>query len=192
MSAGKLTRRSLLVAGAGTGIGLALGASPAHAASLTYRYQKQETLSWCSAASTRIALTARNRTPSQASLADSLGLRNGAGLQSPELIAKVLNERLGLSGAGSYVLRIAPTGTLYERLQMRVKASIDAGFPVVINMNSVDGDTFSAGHYIAIVGYDANRYQIADPYDPNRNGVWRSKQNIVDWNKLNRFTAYTP
>ncbi len=68
--------------------------------------------------------------------------------------------------------------------------SIDAGYPVVINMDRVDGDSFSAGHYIAIVGYGAGTYKIADPYRSSRNGVWRNDDDIVAWNKLNRFTAY--
>ena len=57
-------------------------------------------------------------------------------------------------------------------------------------MDRVNNDYFSAGHYIAIVGYDATRYKIADPYTSVRNGVWRNEDNIVLWNKLNRFTAY--
>ncbi|WP_152365751.1 C39 family peptidase [Microlunatus speluncae] len=202
----QLTRRSLLIAGAGAGIGLTLGTTQASAAGVKYRYQKQPNGYYCSAASTRIAISApilrrdsseNRQIPSQNSLAKGLNLHpyDGPGLENmglkvPTLIATVLNNRLNLNGkAKRFRFRISPSGTLYADLQAKVRASIDAGYPVVINMNQVDDDHFD-GHYIAIVGYGAERYQIADPYDPDRNGVWRSKQKIVDWNKLNRFTYF--
>ncbi|WP_157677145.1 C39 family peptidase [Auraticoccus monumenti] len=201
-----MTRRSLLVAGAGAGIGLTVGATDASAAGVTYRYQKQPNGYYCSAASTRIALSApllrrdsseNSRIPTQDSLAKGLNLHpydgpgtSNMGLKVPTLIATVLNNRLGLNGkARRYRFRISPSGTLYTDLQAKVRASIDAGYPVVINMSRVNGDTYD-GHYIAIVGYDAQRYKIADPDEPARNGVWRSKQDITDWNKLNRFTYF--
>ena len=201
-----LTRRSLLIAGAGAGIGLTLGVTEAEAAAVTYRYQRQPNGWYCSAASARIALSApilrrdsseNRQIPTQDSLARGLNLHPydgpstvNMGLKDPTLIATVLNRRLGIAGrARRYRFRISPSGTLYRDLQAKVRASIDAGYPVVINMNQVDSDRYD-GHYIAIVGYSSQQYKIADPDDPARNGVWRSKQRIVDWNKLNRFTYY--
>lgn len=198
-----LTRRSLLIAGAGAGIGLTLGVTEAQAAAVTYRYQRQSEYWHCSAASARIALSApilrrdsseNRQIPTQESLARGLklhphdGPNDSRGLKDPTLIATVLNNRLGIAGrARRYRFRISPSGTLYTDLQAKVRASINAGYPVVINMNQVDRDTYD-GHYIAIVGYSAQQYKIADPDEPARNGVWRSKQSIVDWNKYNRFT----
>ena len=185
-----LARRGFLTLGLTTGLTLAL-ADRASAATVGYSYQVQATQSWCSAASSRIALTARDRFPTQASLANSLGLEGGSGLQDPLAIARVLNNRLGIADRTQrYYFRQPDAGTLKERLRARVVRSIDAGYPVVINMNQVDSDWFSAGHYIAIVGYGAGTYKIADPFTSSRNGVWRNEDNIVAWNKLNRFTAY--
>ena len=202
-----ISRRSLLVAGAGAGVGVVatVAAPAAQAAGTNYAYQVQSRYNYCSAASSRIALSSpilrrdasENRTvPSQNSLAESLNLdpydgsASTTGLKDPTLIATVLNRRLGIaSHANRYRFRISPSGTLYTDLQNKVRESISAGYPVVINMNQVDGDHFD-GHYIAIVGYGPDRYQIADPYRSSRNGVWRAKQDIVDWNKLNRFTWY--
>ena len=103
----------------------------------------------------------------------------------------MLNSHLDSGTGHRYVFRIAPGGELKARLRMRVHESIDRGYPVVINMNQVAGDTYSAGHYIAIVGYRANGYRIADPDEPTRNGVWFTEDQIVAWNKLNRFTAFS-
>lgn len=202
-----VSRRALLVGGAGAGVGVVatVAAPAAQAAGTNYAYQVQSRYNYCSAASSRIALSSpilrrdasENRTvPSQDSLANSLNLdpydgdAATTGLKDPELIAKVLNNRLGIaSRTNRYRFRMSPSGTLYTDLQAKVRESISAGYPVVINMNRVDGDYFD-GHYIAIVGYGPDRYQIADPYRSSRNGVWRDKQDIVDWNKLNRFTWY--
>jgi Peptidase_C39 like family len=185
-----LPRRGFLSLGLATGVTLAL-ATEADAASVGYSYQLQTTQSWCSAASSRIALTARDRFPTQASLANSLGLEGGSGLQDPYAIARVLNNRLGIADRTQrYYFRQPAAGTLKASLRARVVRSIDAGYPVVINMDRVDSDFFSAGHYIAIVGYGAGTYKIADPYRSSRNGVWRNDDDIVAWNKLNRFTAY--
>ena len=201
-----MTRRSLLVAGAGAGLALTLRVPTASATDLTYRYQQQQRYNWCSAGSARIAISAPKlrwadssenpNIPTQDSLARGLDLdpydgdAPTTGLKDPGLIAAVMNNRLGLAGdPNRYRLRYSPAGTLYEDLQAKVRSSINAGFPVVINMNRVDNDTFD-GHYIVIVGFGPERYMIADPYTANRNGVWRLKQDIVDWNKLNRFTYY--
>ncbi|MFC7620165.1 C39 family peptidase [Microlunatus sp. GCM10028923] len=199
-----LTRRSLLIGGAAAGIGLTIGVAEAEAASrgVAYRYQQQPNGWYCSAASARIALSTTllrrgDAIPSQNSLAKSLNLhpydgpsRENMGLKEPDLIAKVLNRRLGYTGLSyRYRFRIAPSGTLYRDLQAKVRSSINAGHPVVINMNQVDSNRY-AGHYIAIVGYSDRQYKIADPANSNRAGVWRDKQKIVDWNKLNRFTYF--
>ncbi|GAB2678684.1 C39 family peptidase [Thalassiella azotivora] len=186
-----LSRRGVLALGLGVGLTAATATAASAAETVAYQYRQQATQSWCSAASSRIALTARGLYPSQASLADSLGLVNGQGLQDPYAIARVLNDRLGIAGRTQrYYFRQPPVGTLKERLRSRVKASINAGYPVVINMDRVNNDYFSAGHYIAIVGYRPDQYKIADPYTPVRDGVWRNEDNIVAWNKMNRFTAY--
>lgn len=199
-----LTRRSLLIGGAAAGIGLTLGVAEAEAVTrgVTYRYQRQPNSWYCSAASTRIALSTtmlrrNDPIPTQNSLAKSLNLhpydgpsRVNMGLKDPTLIAKVLNRRLGYVGLSyRYLFRISPSGTLYRDLQAKVRTSIDAGHPVVINMSRVDSNRYD-GHYIAIVGYSNTQYKIADPANPNRAGVWRGKQQIVDWNKLNRFTYF--
>ena len=57
-----------------------------------YEYVRQQTQSWCSAASSFIALSSR-RNPTQAGLARRLGLEGGSGLQDPLRIAAVLNAR---------------------------------------------------------------------------------------------------
>lgn len=186
-----LARRGVLALGLTAGAGVLGAQSAAAATSVGYTYQRQETQSWCSAASSRIALTAKGRTPTQASLASSLGLSGGSGLQDPYAIARVLNARLGIGdNARRYRFRQPAAGTLKATLHTHVRTSIDAGYPVVINMNQVNNDHYSAGHYIAIVGYRADGYKIADPDEPARNGVWRDEDNIVLWNKLNRYTSF--
>jgi hypothetical protein len=187
-----MSRRAALATGVGLGLGV-VTAGTAHAAeTVPYDYQRQETQAWCSAASARIALTARGRTPTQASLADALGLTRTRGLQDPYAIARVLNARLGIDDRTQrYYFRQPEAGTLKERLRARVVASIDSGYPVVINMNQVDDEDYRAsGHYIAIVGYRRGEYKISDPDAPGRDGVWRDVDNIVLWNKWNRFTAF--
>lgn len=189
-----ISRRAALTLGLGVGAAAVVGVSPAAAATtLSYVYRRQNTQSWCSAASSRIALSAvigRGALPTQRRLADQLGLVGGAGLQEPTLIARVLNSYLDAGTGHGYVFRIAPSGELKQRLRMRVHESVDRGYPVVINMNSVAGDNYPAGHYIAIVGYRSGAYKIADPDEPTRNGVWFTENQIVAWNKLNRFTAF--
>lgn len=186
-----LTRRGLIAGGLGTGAALLLPTTAASAATLPYTFQTQETGSWCSAASTRIALTARDVTPSQTTLAKDLGLSGGAGLQDPTYIAAVLNAHLlRTDSAQKYYFRMPKAGTLAETLYGHTRTSIDAGHPVVINMNQVAGDTFSAGHYVAIVGYTTTKYQLADPFTSARNGVWYPHADVVAWNKLNRYTAF--
>ena len=192
-----LSRRQALGLGVGLGAGALTAALPATSAeagvqrTVPYEYVRQQTQSWCSAASSFIALSSR-RNPTQAGLARRLGLEGGSGLQDPLRIAAVLNDRLGLTGAAHrYVFRQPPAGTLKERLRMRVVTSINAGYAVVINMDRVAGDTYSAGHYVAIVGYRDGQYKIADPDEPARNGVWFSADQVVAWNKLNRFTAFS-
>ncbi|GAA1848738.1 C39 family peptidase [Microlunatus capsulatus] len=192
-----LSRRQALGLGVGLGAGTLVGVLPATTAqagaqrTVAYEYVRQQTQSWCSAASSFIALSSR-RNPTQAGLARDLGLSGGSGLQDPLRIAAVLNQRLGLTGAAHrYVFRQPPAGTLKERLRMRVVASIDAGHAVVINMDRVAGDTYSAGHYVAIVGYRDGAYKIADPDEPTRKGVWFGADDVVAWNKLNRFTAFS-
>ncbi len=186
-----LARRGVLALGLTAGVGVLGARSAAAATSVGYSYQRQQTQSWCSAASSRIALTAKGRTPTQASLASSLGLSGGSGLQDPYAIARVLNARLGIAdNARRYRFRQPAAGTLKATLHTHVRTSIDAGYPVVINMNQVNGDVYSAGHYIAIVGYRAGDYKIADPDEPARNGVWRTEDNIVAWNKLNRYSSF--
>lgn len=185
-----LTRRGLIAGGIGTGATLFIPAA-ASAATLPYSFQAQETGSWCSAASTRIALTARDVTPSQSTLANDLGLSGGAGLQDPTYIAAVLNAHLlRTDSAQKYRFRMPAAGTLAKTLHGHTRTSIDAGYPVVINMNQVAGDTFNAGHYVTIVGYTASRYQLADPFTSARNGVWYPHADVVAWNKLNRYTAF--
>lgn len=186
-----LTRRGLLAGGLGTGATLFLPAAAASAATVPYSFQVQETGSWCSAASTRIALTARDVTPSQTTLANDLGLSAGRGLQDPTYIAAVLNAHLlRTDSEHKYYFRMPERGTLAETLYTHTTQSIDAGYPVVINMNQVAGDVFDAGHYVAIVGYTTSKYQLADPFTSARDGVWYPHADVVAWNKLNRYTAF--
>lgn len=200
-----LTRRGLLIGGAGVAAALTFGVAEAAAATANYTYQKQATGYWCSAAACRIAISSPlgrrdpgepSKLPTQASLAKSLNLHpyDGdaptTGLKDIRLVPKVLNNRIGLAGKSRrYRLRISPTGTLAEDLSRKVKVSIDAGYPVVINMNEVDGDSY-AGHYIAIVGYSKTQYKIADPVTASRKSSWYAKDKIRQWNKLNRFVHY--
>lgn len=200
---GTFSRRGLLGLGAGVGSVALLGVPavakppldpppPPAKKVLAYTYRKQATQSWCSAASTRIALSAQGKRPSQKKLAGALGLKGGHGLQDPALISRVLNNRLGLRGKGfRYRLKIAPSGTLKRNLRKNVVTSVRNGYPVVINMNSVAGDDFSAGHYVAIVGYRKGQYLLSDPYDPARKRAWYAADKVVAWNKLNRYTAAT-
>lgn len=156
-------------------------------------YQEQKQLNWCSAAASRIALTAKGRTPTQAGLAADLGLssdKNGHGLLDAENIRKVLNARLGIGG-NTYRYALEQNMDAFDAA---VKSSMSHGYPVVYNVTEVAGKTFSAGHYITITGRrpvgDIVEYRISDPYELNRAAKWYKRSVVKSWNKYGRYTAY--
>lgn len=64
----------------------------------------------------------------------------------------------------------------------RLKAEIDAGWPVILNSQGSNGGMTSYGHYIVVVGYaeGGNQPRRVIAYDPF--GEWKSTKDSYNWN----------
>lgn len=129
----------------------------------------QETFYWCAPASCQVVLNARGINITEQQLATELGTHTG-GTDHIGLVTPVLNRHLG----PGYVTRIMPNDppTVTERqlLWDDIRASINAGFGLVVNIVAppsnypigVKGSAspaYSGGvvyHYCSILGYDNN------------------------------------
>lgn len=187
-----LTGTLALVAG-----GSVVGLSPtaAHAGTISYQFQTQATGSWCSAASARVALTARGLSPTQSELASQLGLSGDNGLPDISNLPSVLNSRLG---ATRYTVRSYGSATSYRSgLDADIRASVDRGYAVILNTwyyTQGSGTVRSnSGHYLTVVGYNSSsQYYVADPASYlNDPGRWWPVATVLGWQKLYRYvTAY--
>lgn len=192
-----ISRRGFLITSAGVGLAALLPVPVAQAAgtgTIAITYQRQKEQNWCSAASSRIALSATGRTPTQKSLAKGLGLGpvGGHGLLDPYAIARVLNNRLGLKDATyKYHLR-QDMGAFDDAIQL----AMTLNKPVVYNVIKVGNQSYSAsGHYICITGRRKTgpksvQYRIADPDSPARTGNWYDRSAVKSWNKYGRYTSF--
>lgn len=191
----RLSRRAFILAAAGAGL---VAAAPVPAAvagdtTIATTYQEQRQQNWCSAAATRIAISASGRLYTQADLASALGLSSdpsGHGLVDPAAIARLLNSRLGMSDT---VFRYFLSQDM-DRFDDAVAYGVSVDKPVVYNVDQVAGQHYSAGHYITITGrrtVDAGvQYRISDPDSPERTGHWYGRTTVKTWNKYGRYTSF--
>jgi peptidase C39-like protein/glycosyl hydrolase family 25 len=152
---------------------------------LSYSFQKQENGYFCGPAATRIAMTVWGKYPSQDELAGSLGTTTN-GTNSSANVVNTLNAYLG---AGTYEVTFIPgnDATAAERDEFRrdMKASIDAGYPIVANVvstvraNNGNSYAYPGGHYVAIVGYDdSDNVKVADV---NVGEYWVTVARMATW-----------
>ena len=188
----RFSRRGLVAAAAGFMLAAFAPISAAQAATIATTYQQQQTQSWCSAAASRIALSAAGILPSQAALASDLGLSGGSGLQDPYAIARVLNKRLGISQA-PFRYKLSQDMATFDDA---INYGVSVNKPVVYNVVQVAGQSYAAsGHYITItgrrvVGTNSVEYRISDPDSPARTGNWYKRSDVKSWNKFGRYTSY--
>ncbi len=184
---------TLLVAVAGLFAGLITFAGPAQAATsnaLYYQFQWQENGYYCGPAAVRIALTSRNLYYTQNDLAGQLGTTTD-GTSSAADTTRVLN---GLGQTGWYETKYIggnyATDAQKALLRSDILLDIDRGYPLVTNIVGTavdtDGDahSYSGGHYITVIGYDAGGgiAKIADPADANGAGWYSMDTNLLaDW-----------
>jgi hypothetical protein len=167
-------------------------AKPAPPASkvLDYDYQAQINGYYCGPAATRIALTARDRNPSQDDVASRLGTTVN-GTNSAEDTTRVLNS---LGKTSFYQTTSIPGGSAtpaqMDRLQADVVHAISNGYPIVANIVGSATDTgggwhaYDGGHYLTVVGYRDNgrTVQIADPaYVNGVSSYWMTTINLANW-----------
>ena len=158
---------------------------------LDYTFFAQEKSYSCSAATTRLALNVHKILPAESELRDALHL-NGGGLDSIDYLVDALNT---YTGTTYHRLRQWSGSDYAAKLDADVRASIDAGYAVAQNVwflnvgHNVPKRT-SSGHYLTIMGYDEQRYYIADPASAkNGPGFWAPKTTVVGRRKDNRYVA---
>lgn len=192
----QLSRRTLfrgaaVVAVSSTLVGaLGLGAMAAQKA-LKYTFHAQEKGYSCSAGTSKMLLSARGITVSEATLRSALGL-NGGGLPNIANLVRVLNNYTKTS---AYEVRQWSDAQYAAKLDADVRYSVDRGFGVAFNTwyynvgHNVPRRT-SSGHYFAIMGYSDTQYYVADPASSkNGPGFWVAKSTVVSWRKNNRYVA---
>ncbi|WP_141725484.1 C39 family peptidase [Micromonospora pallida] len=150
-------------------------------------YQAQPNYYYCGPAATRIALSAAGKYLSQDDLAAKLGTDEG-GTDSAVDVTRVLNE---LTGGGRYrtteIRESAASPEQIERLRADVVDALDAGDPVVANVNGSAVDTDGRlhafpGHYVTVVGYrdGGDVVRIADPADA-MGEYWMTTGALANW-----------
>lgn len=188
-------RRQFFAGAAGLGAGAVLAALPEQALAasnpLGFSFQSQPNGYYCSAATARMVLTARGVTVSQDALASQMGVTSSLGLPAIGNLSSALNNR---TGSSAYVVRQwGSAGELASRLASDVTTAINAGHGVAMNVHYFrSGGTLhhSNGHYLAIMGYNATQYYVADPASSgNGPGIWWSKSTVHGWTKAYRYVA---
>jgi hypothetical protein len=156
---------------------------------LPYAYAVQINGWYCGPAAARIALTARSIYPSQDQLAAKLGTTVN-GTNSSADVVRVLN---AMTGTSYYHATSIPTKAVtsqqIEQLRVDVVRAISSGYAVVTNVAGTGQDTsgntysFPGGHYITVVGYQANgrTVKIADPANPSSASYWMTAANLATW-----------
>ncbi|MGW1056881.1 C39 family peptidase [Micromonospora rubida] len=152
-----------------------------------YEYQAQPNFYYCGPASARIALSAEGRTVSQDELAAKLGTTEN-GTDSAVDITRVLNEYTDGRYKTTEISSDVASKEQIERLRVDVKASVDAGEPVVANIlgGAVDAEGREhsyPGHYLTVVEYkdNGNTIKIADPADPAVQEYWMDVAELANW-----------
>ena len=164
---------------------------------LRYEYQAQPNYYWCGPASTRIALTARGKNPSQGYIAGKLGTTVN-GTDSAKDTTRALNQ---LGDTDFYRTREIPgssaTPAEMDRLQADVVRAISNGYPVVANVVGAASDAaggwhaYEGGHYVAIVGYkdEGRRVKVADPANVNISSYWVTTITMANWMAQRGYSA---
>ncbi|MFT4125068.1 MAG: C39 family peptidase [Gordonia sp. (in: high G+C Gram-positive bacteria)] len=129
-------------------------------------WQAQSTGWCCGPASARIALTCRGVYVSQSQLISEIGT-DGDGTDYVGLITPILTEHTGAQYWAYY-----PGAGTAAIVWSNIRASIDAGFALVVNIVSSPSNVKAPGypastiwHYVCVVGYDPGTREVivADP-----------------------------
>jgi hypothetical protein len=165
---------------------------------LDFTFQLQVNGYYCGPAATRIALTARGKTPSQDEVARSLGT-TVYGTNSAEDTTRALNS---MGDAPVYQTHTIPGGSATPaqmgQLQSDVVHAITNGYVVVANIvgNGLDLDGgwhgYGGGHYVTVVGYrdDGRTVKVADPANTNGDGTyWMTTINFANWMAHRGYSA---
>ncbi|MFY1691488.1 C39 family peptidase [Plantactinospora sp. WMMB782] len=157
---------------------------------LDYDFQTQINGWYCGPAATRIALTVRDKQPSQDSVAADLGTTT-SGTNSAQDTTRVLNK---IIGTDFYRTTAIPGGAAtpaqMDRLQADVVHAVTSGYAVVVNIagsaTDLDGGwhSYPGGHYLTVVGYrdDGRTVKIADPAIPGEDSnYWMSTIDLANW-----------
>ncbi|MEO3744475.1 C39 family peptidase [Plantactinospora sp. B5E13] len=172
-------------------------AAPA-AKTLDYNFQAQTTYYYCGPAATRIALTARDLSPSQDTVASRLGTTT-SGTNSAEDTTRVLNSVIGTDFYRTTAISgQSATPAQMDQLQADVVHAVSNGYAVVANIagSAVDtagmGHSYPGGHYLTVVGYRDNgrTVKIADPAIPGSDSTyWMTTINLANWIATRGYSA---
>ncbi|MGI5152506.1 C39 family peptidase [Plantactinospora sp. CA-294935] len=164
--------------------------APPESKLLDYEFQAQINGWYCGPAATRIALTVRDKQPSQDAVAADLGTTM-SGTNSAEDTTRVLNK---ITGTDFYRTTAIPGGAAtpaqMDRLQADVVHAVTSGYAVVVNIagsaTDLDGGwhSYPGGHYLTVVGYrdDGRTVKIADPAIPGEDSnYWMTTIDLANW-----------
>ena len=146
---------------------------------LDIEYQVQETSYWCGPAATRIALSAKGISRSQADLAAELGTHTG-GTDHISQVTTVLNNHIG-GYTTTEMPNDPPTQEEKDLLWNNIVGAIDGGEAVVANIVAPPGNQppgypsdQTIYHYFTVTGYNDvdGTVQIADPASFGGNQIY--------------------
>ncbi|MFI9624575.1 C39 family peptidase [Streptomyces sp. NPDC052042] len=140
------------------------GNYPAKKSLSAYKFQTQSTYYYCGPAATRLALTQRNKTVSQKTLAKDLKVeQNGKQTDNIGLVTKTLNKRGKTSWyENKWIPGNTATSAQVKRLKADIRLDINKGYAIVANVYGTAYDTagkkhaYNQGHYLTVVGYTNN------------------------------------
>ncbi|MGW4464334.1 C39 family peptidase [Micromonospora sp. NPDC004704] len=164
---------------------------------LDYDYEAQINGWYCGPAATRIALTARDRQPSQDDVAAALGTTFN-GTNSADDVTRGLNSLAKTNFYTSTFIQGAPSPAQMDQLQADVVHAVSSGYAVVANIAGSATDTdggwhsYDGGHYLTVVGYrDSGRtVQIADPAFVNGvSSYWMTTIDLANWMATRGYSA---
>ena len=145
---------------------------------------------YCGPAATRIALSALKKAPGHDRLAKQLGTTT-AGTNSVDDITRVLNKQLGSKRYhATKIPNAKPTPKQVAKLRADIVSSVSKGEPVVANIvgtvidNAGARHSYEGGHYLTVVGYEANgrTLKITDPADREGGNSYKiSLKKLAKW-----------
>jgi hypothetical protein len=157
---------------------------------LDYQFQAQINGWYCGPAATRIALTVRDKRPSQDAVAGDLGTTMN-GTNSARDTTRVLN---AVTGTDFYRTTLLSGGAAspaqMDQLQADVVHAVTNGYAVVANIAGTATDvnggwhSYPGGHYLTVVGYRDNgrTVKIADPAIPgDDSNYWMTTIDLANW-----------